>query len=234
MKFGVVIFPGSNGDHDALKAVELGLQQEIVPIWHKATSVAGCDALLIPGGFSYGDYLRAGAIARFSPIVEAVTAFANDGGPVLGICNGFQVLTEAGLLPGALLKNAELAFSSKWIHVRVETERTPFTGSIDAGTVLRLPIAHGQGRYFIAPDELKGLEDNDQIVFRYTDPQGREDDAHNPNGSVAHIAGVCNLRGNVVGLMPHPERAYDGLIGGDEGLRILGSVVEAGMAAVRA
>jgi phosphoribosylformylglycinamidine synthase subunit PurQ / glutaminase len=234
VKFGVIIFPGSNGDHDALKAVELGLRQEVVPIWHKDTSVAGCDALLIPGGFAYGDYLRAGAIARFSPIVDAITRFANAGGPVLGICNGFQVLTEAGLLAGALLKNAELAFSSQWVHVRVETERTPFTGGIDIGTVLRLPIAHGQGRYFIAPDELKALEANDQIVFRYTDAQGREDDAHNPNGSVAHIAGICNEHGNVVGLMPHPERAYDTLIGGDEGLRILNAVVEAGMAVVRA
>jgi phosphoribosylformylglycinamidine synthase subunit PurQ / glutaminase len=234
MKFGVVIFPGSNGDHDALQAVELGLQQEVVPVWHKDSSVAGCDALLIPGGFSYGDYLRAGAIARFSPIMEAVTQFANEGGPVLGICNGFQVLTEAGLLPGALLKNGELSFTCEWVHVRVETERTPFTAALDAGTVLRLPIAHGQGRYFIAPDELAELQRNDQIVFRYTDSQGREDDNHNPNGSVAHIAGVCNARGNVVGLMPHPERAYDALIGGDEGLKILSSVVEAGMAAVRA
>jgi phosphoribosylformylglycinamidine synthase len=234
MKFGVVIFPGSNGDHDALKAVELGLGEEVVPIWHKDTSVAGCDALLVPGGFSYGDYLRAGAIARFSPVMDAVTAFANDGGPILGICNGFQILTEAGLLPGALLKNAELSFTCEWVHVRVETDRTPFTTGIDAGTVLRLPIAHGQGRYFATPEELKRLEQNDQIVFRYTDPQGREDDAHNPNGSIAHIAGVSNERGNVVGLMPHPERAYDALIGGDEGLKILSAVVNSGMAAVRA
>jgi phosphoribosylformylglycinamidine synthase len=234
MKFGVVIFPGSNGDHDALKAVELGLGEEVVPIWHKDTSVAGCDALLVPGGFSYGDYLRAGAIARFSPVMDAVTAFANDGGPILGICNGFQILTEAGLLPGALLKNAELSFTCDWVHVRVETDRTPFTTGIDAGTVLRLPIAHGQGRYFATPEELKRLEQNDQIVFRYTDPQGREDDEHNPNGSIAHIAGVSNERGNVVGLMPHPERAYDALIGGDEGLKILSAVVNSGMAAVRA
>jgi len=234
MKFGVVVFPGSNGDHDALKAVELGLQEEVVPIWHKDTSVAGCDALLIPGGFSYGDYLRAGAIARFSPIVDAITSFANDGGPVLGICNGFQVLTEAGLLPGALLKNAGLSFSSTWVHVRTETDRTPFTVGIDPGTVLRLPIAHGQGRYFIAPDDLATLEANDQIVFRYTDSKGHEDDAHNPNGSVAHIAGICNQRGNVVALMPHPERAYDALIGGDEGLQILRAVVHAGLSAVSA
>jgi phosphoribosylformylglycinamidine synthase I len=234
VRFGVVIFPGSNGDHDALTSVELGLQEEVVPIWHKDTSIDNCDALLIPGGFTYGDYLRAGAIARFSPIMDAVTEFAERGGPVLGICNGFQILTEAGLLPGALAKNSELTFRCDWIHVRVETERTPFTASLDPGTVLRLPIAHGQGRYVVSDSQLDELEANDQIVFRYTDSQGLEHDDYNPNGSTAHIAGVCNERGNVVGLMPHPERAYDALIGGDEGLKILRSVVDAGWAAVRA
>jgi phosphoribosylformylglycinamidine synthase len=234
MRIGVVIFPGSNGDHDALKAVELGLGVDVVPIWHKETEIEGCDALLIPGGFTYGDYLRAGAIARFSPVMDAVAGFAERGGPVLGICNGFQILTEAGLLPGALLRNSELSFNCDWINVRVETDRTPFTAAIDAGTVLRLPIAHGQGRYFVTPQQLESMEAHDQIVFRYTDAQGREDAAHNPNGSTAHIAGVCNEPGNVVGLMPHPERAYDTLIGGDEGLRILGSVVRDGFAAVRA
>jgi phosphoribosylformylglycinamidine synthase len=233
VRFGVVIFPGSNGDHDALKAVELGLREEVVPIWHKETTIEDCDALLIPGGFTYGDYLRAGAIARFAPVMDAVAAFAERGGPVLGICNGFQILTEAGLLPGALLRNGELSFRCDWINVRVETDRTPFTAALDVGTVLRLPIAHGQGRYFATPEQLRELESNDQIVFRYTDPQGREDDAHNPNGSTAHIAGVSNRKGNIVGLMPHPERAYDALIGGDEGLRILGSVIGAGLAAVR-
>ena len=233
MRFGVVIFPGSNGDHDALKSIELGLREEVVPIWHKDTTVQDCDALLVPGGFTYGDYLRAGAIARFAPVMDAVAQFAERGGPVLGICNGFQILTEAGLLPGALLRNAELSFQCGWIHVRVETERTPFTATLDAGTVIRLPIAHGQGRYFVTEQQLEKLVANDQIVFRYTDSHGREDDAHNPNGSTAHIAGVCNERGNVVGLMPHPERAYDALIGGDEGLRILGSVIQAGLAAVR-
>ena len=234
MRFGVVIFPGSNGDHDALKSVELGLDEEVVPIWHKDTSIDNCDALLIPGGFTYGDYLRAGAIARFSPIMAAVEEFAEQGGPILGICNGFQILTEAGLLPGALLPNAELTFRCDWIYVRVETERTPFTAAIDPGTVLRLPIAHGQGRYVVTPQQLEELEANDQIVFRYTDSQGIEHDDYNPNGSTAHIAGVCNESGNVVGLMPHPERAYDSLIGGDEGLKILRSVVTSGLAAVRA
>jgi phosphoribosylformylglycinamidine synthase subunit PurQ / glutaminase len=233
MRIGVVIFPGSNGDHDALKAIELGLGEEVVPIFHKATSIPNCDALIVPGGFSYGDYLRAGAIARFSPVMQAVEQFVAQGGPVLGICNGFQILTEAGLLPGALLRNAELSFTCEWVYVRAETDRTPFSRGIDVGTVLRLPIAHGEGRYFATPEQVRQMEENDQIVFRYCDPRGGDDDAWNPNGSTAHIAGVCNERGNVVGLMPHPERAYDPLIGGDEGLRVLGSVVQAGMAAVR-
>ncbi|HUG16498.1 MAG TPA: phosphoribosylformylglycinamidine synthase subunit PurQ [Thermomicrobiales bacterium] len=225
MRYGVVVFPGSNGDHDALMSVERGLGLEVVPIWHKDTSVGDVDALLVPGGFSYGDYLRAGAIARFSPIMGAVSEFAEQGRPVLGICNGFQILTEAGLLPGALLRNANLAFSCKWVHTRVETDRTPFTRGIDPGTVLRLPIAHGEGRFFAEPVQLDALEANEQIVFRYTDEWGMESEGSNPNGSSRHIAGICNLRGNVVGLMPHPERAYDALIGGDEGLRVLGAVV---------
>lgn len=225
MKYGVVVFPGSNGDHDALMSIEMGLGHEVVAIWHKDRSVGDVDALLIPGGFSYGDYLRAGAIARFSPIIQAVTEFAQQGGPVLGICNGFQILTEAGLLPGALLRNANLAFSCKWVHTRVETDRTPFTHGIDPGTVLRLPIAHGEGRYFAEPAQLRDLEAHDQIVFRYTDERGIETDESNPNGSIHHIAGICNTRGNVVGLMPHPERAFEAVIGGDEGLRILGAAV---------
>lgn len=233
MRFGVVIFPGSNGDHDALSSVELGLREEVVSIWHKDTSVGDCDVLLIPGGFTYGDYLRAGALARFSPIMAAVEDFAEQGGPVLGICNGFQILTEAGLLPGTLLPNSELSFRCEWINVRVETDRTPFTATLDPGSVLRLPIAHGQGRYVVTAEQLDELEANDQIVFRYTDSQGQEHDDVNPNGSTAHIAGVCNQRGNVVGLMPHPERAFDALIGGDDGLKMLRSVVQAGLAAVR-
>ncbi len=166
--------------------------------------------------------------------MSAVAEFAEQGGPILGICNGFQILTEAGLLPGALLPNSELTFRCDWVHVRVESDRTPFTAMLDPGTVLRLPIAHGQGRYVVTPQQLAELEANDQIVFRYTDSQGIEHDDYNPNGSTAHIAGVSNQRGNVVGLMPHPERAYDSLIGGDEGLKILGSAVKAGLAAVRA
>lgn len=225
MKFGVVTFPGSNGDHDALSAIELGLREEVAPIWHKERSVDGFDALIIPGGFSYGDYLRGGAIARFSPIMDAVAEFAAAGKPVLGMCNGFQILTEAGLLPGALLRNQSLRFSCKWVNVRVETDRTPFTQAIDPGTVLRLPIAHGEGRYFVDPETLEQLKARDQIVFRYTNAHGVETDEANPNGSLDNIAGVCNEAGNVVGLMPHPERAYDALLGGDDGLKILGSVL---------
>jgi phosphoribosylformylglycinamidine synthase subunit PurQ / glutaminase len=234
VKFGVVVFPGSNGDHDALMAVEQGLQQEVARIWHKDTGIGDCGALIVPGGFSYGDYLRAGAIARFSPIMGAVAEFAAAGGPILGICNGFQILTEAGLLPGALLRNAGLTFSCRWINARVETDRTPFTQGIDVGTVLHLPIAHGEGRYFVTPEQRAELERKDQIVFRYTDKRGFEGDGFNPNQSVGHIAGVCNERGNVVGLMPHPERAFDAVIGGADGLRILGAVLGAAMPAMRA
>ncbi|MBA2452531.1 MAG: phosphoribosylformylglycinamidine synthase subunit PurQ [Chloroflexia bacterium] len=231
MRFGVVTFPGSNGDHDALSAIELGLQQEVAPVWHKDRSVDGFDALIIPGGFSYGDYLRAGAIARFSPIMEAVTDFAQQGGPILGICNGFQVLAEAGLAPGVLLRNANLSFSCRWVHTRVETGRTAFSNGLQPGTVLRLPIAHGEGRFFVTPEELAHLEERQQIVFRYCDEYGNDDPLANPNGSTDSIAGVCNERGNVVALMPHPERAYDPLLGGDEGLQILGAVLRSGVEA---
>ncbi len=229
MKFGVITFPGSNGEHDALSSIELGLEEEVAPIWHKEQSVDGFDVLLLPGGFSYGDYLRAGAIARFSPVMAAVSDFARNGGPVLGMCNGFQILAEAGLLPGALLGNDSLRFSCRWVHVRVETVRTPFTAGLEQGSILHLPIAHGEGRYYVAPETLKIMEANNQVVFRYTDAQGRQGPASNPNGSVADIAGVTNKRGNVVGLMPHPERAYDPLLGGDDGLQVLGAVLKSGV-----
>lgn len=225
MRFGVITFPGSNGDHDALSAIELGLKQDVAPIWHKDRSVDGFDALIIPGGFSYGDYLRAGAIARFSPIMDAVVDFAEQGGPILGICNGFQILAEAGLVPGALMRNANLAFSCRWVHVRVETNRSAFSQGLEQGEVLRLPIAHGEGRYFVTPEELARLEENEQIVFRYCSVSGVDDPLSNPNGSTGAIAGVSNRRGNVVALMPHPERAYDRLLGGDEGLKVLGTVL---------
>ncbi|MEX2425999.1 MAG: phosphoribosylformylglycinamidine synthase subunit PurQ [Thermomicrobiaceae bacterium] len=231
-RYAVITFPGSNGEHDALKAVEMGLGQPVEAVWYKETSLERFDFLLLPGGFSYGDYLRPGAIARFAPIMSAVEKFAAAGGPVLGICNGFQVLTEAGLLPGALLRNQELEFRCNWLHVRTETTRTPWTSGLDLGQVLHLPIAHGDGRYFADPELVDELIANDQIVFRYSTATGERDSTLNPNGSVDDIAGVSNRAGNVVGLMPHPERAYDPLIGGDDGLRILSSVLKAGAAAI--
>jgi len=225
MNFGVIVFPGSNGDHDALHALREVLGQPTRAIWHRETSLDGIDCVVVPGGFAYGDYLRAGAIARFSPIMAAVEAFAAAGKPVLGICNGFQVLTEAQLLPGSLLRNAELEFRSQWVHVRVERTDTPFTGGLTVGETLRLPIAHGEGNYFVTPEELATLEANNQIVFRYCDVHGVLTDDTNFNGSLNHIAGVCNARRNVVGLMPHPERAAEAILGGADGRRILESVL---------
>jgi len=232
MRFGVITFPGSNGDHDALKAIELGLKQPVEVVWYRDTSLDGFDCILIPGGFSYGDYLRAGAIARFAPIMDAVADFAQKGGPILGMCNGFQVLTEAGLLPGALLPNGSLQFRSQWVHVQVERSDTPWTSHIDDGTVLKLPIAHGGGRYFADPETLARLEENGQVIFRYTDASGNRVPDANPNDSLNAIAGICNEQRNVVGLMPHPERAFDAIIGGDDGMKVLSSVLDAGIAAV--
>jgi phosphoribosylformylglycinamidine synthase subunit PurQ / glutaminase len=229
MKFAVITFPGSNGEHDALKAVELGLGYPVEAVWYKERSLEGFDCVLLPGGFSYGDYLRPGAIARFAPIMSEVEAFAGRGGPVLGICNGFQVLTEAGLLPGALLRNDSLQFRCQWVYTRVETSRTLWTSALQAGTILHLPVAHGDGRYLAGPEQLKELQDNDQIVFRYTNAKGEREPGAAPNGSTDDIAGICNRAGNVVGLMPHPERAYSRLIGGDDGLKILSSVLRAGV-----
>ena len=225
MNFGVIVFPGSNGDHDALHALGEVLGQPTRAIWHREASLDGIDCVVVPGGFAYGDYLRAGAIARFSPIMAAVEEFAAAGKPVLGICNGFQVLTEAQLLPGSLLRNAELEFRSQWVHVRVERIDTPFTGELTVGETLRLPIAHGEGNYFVTPEELASLEANGQIVFRYCDASGALTDDTNFNGSLNHIAGVCNARRNVVGLMPHPERGAEAILGGADGRRILESVL---------
>lgn len=227
MNFGVVTFPGSNGDHDCLHTIGELLGQPVRAIWHRETALDGVDCVVLPGGFSYGDYLRAGAIARFSPIVAAVERFARAGGPVLGICNGFQILTEAGLLPGVLLRNANLEFRCQWTHIRVEQTATPFTGELTVGQVLRLPVAHGEGRYFAAPDELARLEHNRQVVFRYCDADGTVSEATNHNGSVDAIAGVCNERGNVVGLMPHPERGAEALLGGADGRLLFESVLVA-------
>ncbi len=215
MKVGVVVFPGSNCDADVRWAVEqVGGRAEFV--WHQETRLAGFDAVILPGGFSYGDYLRCGAIARFSPVMAEVARFAEAGRPVLGICNGFQILTEAGLLPGALRRNAGLKFLCRPVHLRVENPDTAWTRGLEPGAFLRLPIAHGEGNYYADPAELAELEAHRQVVFRYVD---------NPNGSANDIAGVCNRAGNVVGMMPHPERAVTDLLGGTDGRGILGAVL---------
>jgi len=226
MKFGIVVFPGSNCDHDAYHAVKHVLGQDAEFVWHKDTDLKHADALVLPGGFSYGDYLRTGAIARFSPIMNAVRAFAERGGPVLGVCNGFQILLEAGLIPGAMLRNRSVKFQCEHVHVRVDQTDTPFTGACRKGEVLRLPIAHGEGNYFAPPDVIARLEANGQIVFRYTNAAGVVTDEANPNGSVAAIAGLCSERRNVVGLMPHPERACESALGSADGLRVFESAVE--------
>jgi phosphoribosylformylglycinamidine synthase len=225
MKFAVVVFPGSNCDHDAYHAVKhvLGHQAEFV--WHKETTLRGGDVVILPGGFSHGDYLRTGAIARFSPVMDAVRAFAAAGGPVLGICNGFQILLEAGLLPGAMLRNADLKFHCEHVNVRIDATHTPFTQLCHEGQVLSLPIAHGEGNYFAAPDVLRTLEEQRQVVFRYTTAAGELTADANPNGSARNIAGICSERRNVVGLMPHPERACERVLGSADGLILLESVV---------
>jgi phosphoribosylformylglycinamidine synthase I len=226
MKFGVVVFPGSNCDHDACYALGQVLHQPVEFLWHQSEEVSGFDAIILPGGFSYGDYLRTGAIARFSPVMRAVEKFARAGGLVLGICNGFQILCEAGLLPGVLQRNAGLRFVCRPVRIRVETTDTPFTAGAKPGQVLQLPIAHGEGNYFCDAVMLADLEHNHQIVFRYTTPEGQEEAAANPNGSLANIAGVCNRERNVLGLMPHPERAVEASLGSEDGLVIFRSLIE--------
>src|SRR6266705_5336384 len=226
MKFGVVVFPGSNCDEDAHHAAKDVLGQQAEYVWHKDTDLKGADVVILPGGFAHGDYLRCGAMARFSPIMREVQAFADRGGPVLGICNGFQVLLEAGLLPGAMLRNRSLKFQCEHVHVRVEQTDTPFTSACTRGQVLRIPIAHGEGNYFADPDVIERLEANRQVIFRYTNAAGELDDAANPNGSAAAIAGLCNEARNVVGLMPHPERACESILGSADGLLIFESVVQ--------
>jgi phosphoribosylformylglycinamidine synthase len=219
MKFGVVVFPGSNCDDDALQAVERGLGRRAEFIWHRSEDLAGCDVVILPGGFSYGDYLRTGAIARFSPVMRAVARFAAGGGLVLGVCNGFQILLEAGLLPGAMLPNRGAKFICKPVGLRVENAKTPFTAACRAGDVLTMPIAHGEGNYTADPATLRDLRDHNRIVFRYVD---------NPNGSADDIAGIINHEGNVMGMMPHPERASDPLLGSVDGLRVFASLAGIG------
>jgi phosphoribosylformylglycinamidine synthase len=225
MKFGIVRFPGSNSDEDAFLAVTDVLGQEAVWLWHKDHDLKGADVIILPGGFSYGDYLRAGAIARFSPIMREVVAHADRGGPVIGICNGFQIACEAGLLPGALLRNQSLQFVSELVRVRVENTETRFTNQYAAGQVLRLPIAHGEGRFTADEATLDRLEQNGQVVFRYVNALGAVDPAHDPNGSSRGIAGIINERGNVLGLMPHPERAAEAIVGSDDGVALFESML---------
>ena len=227
MKFAVIVFPGSNSDRDAWYAASRVIGEQAELVWHKDTQLDGVDAVILPGGFAHGDYLRTGAIARFSPIMPAVARFAERGGPVLGICNGFQVLLEAGLLPGAMVRNRGVKFVSRHVTVKVEQTDTPFTKACTAGQVLSLPIAHGEGNYFADPDVIVRLEANRQVVFRYTTASGEVSEEANPNGSMQNIAGICNAARNVVGLMPHPERACEASLGSADGRIVLQSVVRA-------
>ncbi len=224
MKFGVVVFPGSNCDHDTYHVISKVIGQPVDFIWHKEDSVAGFDAIILPGGFSYGDYLRSGALARFSPVMQNVKTFANEGGLVMGICNGFQILCESGLLPGVLLKNRDQKFICEHVNIRVEHTETPFTNGYKAEQVLRIPIAHGDGNYFCDAATLDELEANQQIIFRYCDAAGNVTEAANPNGSRHNIAGICNRDRNVLGLMPHPERAAEDVLGNHDGLAMFNSM----------
>jgi phosphoribosylformylglycinamidine synthase I len=224
-RVGVITFPGSLDDHDALRAVRT-MGAEGVPLWHAERHLRGVDAVILPGGFSYGDYLRAGAIARFAPVMEEVRAFAERGGPVLGVCNGFQILCEAGLLPGALIRNRSLRFVCRTVHLRVETSATPVTGRLLPGEVVEMPIKHGEGQFVASPEELSRLEGEGLVVFRYATPAGHVIEEANPNGSVAAIAGVRGARTNVVGLMPHPEHAVDPDVGPTGGQPLFASLLE--------
>ncbi|MGB7068123.1 MAG: phosphoribosylformylglycinamidine synthase subunit PurQ [Pyrinomonadaceae bacterium] len=227
MKFGVIVFPGSNCDHDAYHVVSKHVGQPVDFIWHKETDLAGYDALVIPGGFSYGDFLRAGALARFSPVMQSVKDFASDGKFVFGICNGFQILCEAGLLPGALMRNADLHFVCRHVNVRIENRNTPYTNAFEIGTVLSMPVAHANGNYACDDSTFTALEENNQIVFRYCDQNGLISPDSNPNGARSNIAGICNREKNVLGMMPHPERACEELLGSNDGREIFRSLTDA-------
>jgi phosphoribosylformylglycinamidine synthase len=226
MNIGVIVFPGSNCDHDREHVFKDVLAQNVTMVWHKETSLVGLDGVILPGGFSYGDYLRTGAIARFSPVMSAIREFAKSGGLVMGVCNGFQILLEAGLLPGAMLRNRSLHFVCKDVHVRVENAATPFTGACKPGQVLKIPIAHAEGNYYTDPVMLAGLQANAQIVFRYCTPDGRVTLEANPNGSLDNIAGIRSAEGNVLGMMPHPERSAEELMGNEDGRLIFASMLE--------
>ena len=225
MKFGVVIFPGSNCDEDIIHVLQNVMGQQVVRLWHKDHDLQGAEFIVLPGGFSFGDYLRSGAIARFSPIMQEVIQFAAKGGKVLGICNGFQILTEAGLLPGALLHNKNRKFICRNIYMKAQTQNSLVTQFIDQQRALKIPLAHGEGNYFADADVLKALNDNDQVLFRYCDVAGNITDESNPNGSIENIAGVTNITRNVFGFMPHPERASESLVGNEDGLAIFESIL---------
>jgi phosphoribosylformylglycinamidine synthase len=227
MKFGVTVFPGSNCDHDTFNVIESIAHQPVTFLWHDSPDLQGVDAILVPGGFAYGDYLRTGAIARFSPVMESVKKFAAKGGLVLGICNGFQILTEAGLLPGALMRNAGLKYICKQVHLRTETTNSAFTGTLKKSEVLQIPIGHMEGNYFCTPEELHRLESEDRVAFRYATPEGDITPEANPNGSLANIAGILNEGRNVLGMMPHPDRSSESILGSADGWKIFESMVGA-------
>lgn len=227
MKTGVLVFPGSNCDHDAYHALAHVMNSEVKFLWHKETDLSDVDFLIIPGGFSYGDYLRTGAIARFSPIMQSVTEFAQKGNPILGICNGFQILLEAGLLPGAMLRNQELRYVCKHVYLHCETSESVFTQNIKKGSVLKIPVAHGEGNYFTDNAGLKQLQDEDRILFRYCDKSGIANEAANFNGSIDNIAGICSEQRNILGMMPHPERAMEQELGSSDGKALFESILNA-------
>ncbi len=223
--FAIVVFPGSNCDHDCYHALKHLFKQGCEFVWHEETDLGRFDCIILPGGFSYGDYLRTGAIARLSPVMKAVGKFASEGRPVIGICNGFQILVEAGLLPGALIKNSSLRFVCKWINIRVENTNTPFTHLMRRGDLLKIPVAHGEGNYFANPDGILKLNENSQVVFRYCNEKREITLETNPNGSIENIAGICNSKGNILGMMPHPERCCEETIGGEDGRVIFESLI---------
>ena len=226
MKFGVLVFPGSNCDHDTYNVIAEVAHQPVTFLWHDSEDLGGVDAVLVPGGFAYGDYLRTGAIARFSPVMQSVKRFADGGGLVLGICNGFQILTEAGLLPGALMRNAGLKYICKQVYLRAETADSPFTNQLAKGQVLKIPIGHMEGNYFCTPEELRSLQAEDRIAFRYATPNGDITPGANPNGSLDNIAGILNAKRNVLGMMPHPDRSSEQLLGSEDGWKIFASMIE--------
>ena len=226
MKFGVIVFPGSNCDHDTYNVIAAIAHEPVTLLWHDSEDLQGVDAVLVPGGFAYGDYLRTGAIARFSPVMQAVKRFAEGGGLVLGICNGFQILTESGLLPGALMRNAGLKYICKQVHLRVETSDSPFTNQLTKGSILRIPIGHMEGNYFCTSEELERLQAEDRIAFRYSTATGEIKQEANPNGSLDNIAGILNEKRNVLGMMPHPDRSSEKLLGSADGWKIFSSMIE--------